>query len=337
MNHAEKKTFLLGGYAERGVQSILQAELRDGQLSLTPVSAEAENPSWLLLHPNGQILYAVEERVPAGGLAVFRRTSDGWAAERHLPAGSAPCHLALDDEARFLFVSNYMDGTLNVWRLDAEGMPAEMTDTLRHAGHGADPRRQESPHIHSSRFLDGLLYLADLGLDQVDVCRLNRDTGKLIPLRQIAFPAGSGPRHMAVHPAHPDLLYVNAEMGGLVFAVKRETGEILQTLRVVPDDFTDPFRTSAIRFAGDTLYVPTREVNVVALMTLQADGLLSDPVLRFLRQKTPRDAWMDDSWCITADEGSFSLTLLSRRGTGLTEAQKAETPGLRPTCICPVE
>ena len=327
--------FLIGGYGPKGVQSILRADLADGSLTVTPVTDEAENPSWLLPHPNGETLYAVEERVPDGGLAVFRRAGEGWRLHGRFEVGSAPCHLALDDANRFLFVSNYMDGSLDVWRLDDDGLPIEKTDTVRHAGHGPNPERQEGPHIHSALYLDGLVYVADLGLDQVSVYRLARDTGRLEEAGRIQFPAGCGPRHMAAHPSQPELLYVDAELQGLVFAVRRDTGEILQTLHAVPEDVTVPFRTSAIHFAGDTLYVATREADVLALMTLRQDGTLTEPVFYHHRQQTPRDVWMDDDWCITADEGSCALTLLRREGDRLTEVQKVPTPGLGPTCVMP--
>lgn len=330
-----EKRFLIGTYAPAGDPSIFEAALdaQHGALAVRPVSAEAENPSWLTLHPNGRVLYAVEERVPNGGLAVFVREDGDWQLKQRFQAGSAPCHIALDDRAAFLFVSNYMDGTLDAFALEESGMVLRRTDHIRHSGHGPNAARQEGPHIHSALYRDGLLYSADLGLDKVFAYRLNRKDGTLEEDHTIDFPAGSGPRHMAVHPAHPGMLYVNSELGGSVFAVDLNKRSVVQQLSVIPADYTADFRVSSIKFAGDTLYVGSRECNVVVMFPLKADGTLGGPAVYRHRQETPRDVWMNDAWCITADEGSNGLTLLRRDGAQLQECCRVSTGTAKPTCV----
>jgi len=333
-----KKEFWIGSYAMKGMSALQRACLDTdaGRLHVMPVSAEAENPSWVLPHPNGQILYTVEERVPDGGLAVFSLKEGKATMIRRLNAGSAPCHLAMDSAAEFLFVSNYMDGTLDVWMLDAEGVPQQRTDHIVHHGRGPNPVRQEGPHIHASLVLDDYVCCTDLGLDAVFVYRLKRHDGSLTEIQRISFPAGCGPRHMAFHPDYPDCIFVNAEMGGGVYVVRRSDGSILQEVRAIPEDFADSFRVSAIRFAGNTLYLSSRECNVVIMFELKPDGLLSERAIYHHHQETPRDVWMDEAWGITADEGSEGLTLFKRESNRLTEVGFISIPGIRPTCIMPV-
>jgi len=332
------KEFLISGYAQAGGNGILAAKLdtETGKLTAAPVCTELENPSWILMHPEGKTLYAVEELVPDGRIAVLQRDGNGWKVTERLKAGSAPCHLALNDDARFLTVSNYMDGTLQVWKLNKEGIPTALTAEIRHSGKGADPDRQEGPHIHASLYHDQIFYVTDLGLDRVFGYRRNETDGSLKKEKEFIFPAGGGPRHMAVHEKFPDYLYVNTEMGGKVYVVRISDGTILQEQHVVPDDFSDLFRVSSIRFSGDVLYIGSRECNMVALFHLKEDGTLGEPVRYRHRQETPRDVWMDDSWCITADEGSKSLTLMRREGMELRQADMIHTPEVRPTCILPV-
>jgi len=332
------KEFWVGSYAKMGAFALLHAELdtNQGVLHIKPVSAETENPSWVLSHPQGQILYTVEERVPDGGIAVFT-LKEGKARLLHrMEAGSAPCHLAMDSAAEYLFVSNYMDGTLDAWKLDAEGIPQQRTAHIVHHGKGPNPVRQEGPHIHASLVLDDFVYCTDLGLDTVFVCRLNRAEGSLTEFQRISFPGGCGPRHMAFHPGFPDRIFVNTEMGGGVYVIRRTDGNILQEVRAIPESFTDDFRVSAIHFTGNTLYLGSRECNVVTMFLLQPDGLLSERMIYHHHQETPRDVWMNEEWCITADEGSEGLTLLKRDGNTLKEAGFIRTPGIRPTCIVPV-
>ena len=334
-----ERHFLVGSYAQAGTASLFRVILdtQTGALRCAWACGDAENPSWVLLHPGGALLYAVEERVPEGRLAVFARDGDGWALRKRFPAGSAPCHLALDDRARFLFVSNYMDGTLDVWALDETGMPRTRTDRIRHEGHGPNAERQEGPHIHSALVLDELIYVADLGLDRVAVYRLNRETGRLAPETILGFPAGCGPRHTCAVPGHPALLRINAELGGQVFTVNRFTGEILQTRRALPADFAELFRVSAIRQAGDTVYTGCRECECVALFPAGLDGLLGEPAYHMHDRKTPRDVWMDETWCLTADEGSGGVSLLRREGLRLRPAAFLPLAPAQPTCVVPLK
>lgn len=334
-----KKEFLIGSYAPKGSSSIAHAILdtQERNLKVEAVNSEAENPSWIILHPNGKVLYAVEERVPKGGFAVFQKDGADLYVVKHFSAGSAPCHLSLDGKAEFLFVSNYMDGTLDVWRLDTQGIPIAQTQHVQHEGHGTNAIRQEGPHIHSTMIKDEQVYVADLGTDQVLIYHLDRENGKLQKQRSIRFPDGCGPRHMAVHPEFENLIYVNAEMSGDVFVINAKTGSILQKTSLIPADYQGELRVSAIRFTENTLYVAARECDEIALFHLKPDGLLGEPSIYRHAQRTPRDVWMDQHWCITADEGSMGLTLLSREGKALSQVCFVETPQIRPTCILPLE
>ena len=145
------KQFLIGSYAPEGEPSIFGVELDEEKqkLRLLWEDGQVQNPSFLYLHPNCHVLYAVEERVPNGGLAVMIKTEEGWLLKERLLAGSAPCHLEMTPDARYLLVSNYMDGTIGVYRADESGMNVVQTDLVRHQGKGVNPTRQEGPHVHS--------------------------------------------------------------------------------------------------------------------------------------------------------------------------------------------
>ena len=333
----EKQVFLIGSYAPKGTPSVWEAQLDciHGTLSAEPLSCEAENPSWILLHPDGRTLYAVEELVPAGRLAVMKKEGGRWYTVLRLPAGSAPCHLETDGRGEYLLCSNYMDGTLQVFRIGSDGIPEAETDVIRHSGSGPNRERQESAHIHSAWFHGGKVYSADLGLDRVSVMKLDRENGKLTVISEWQLPPGSGPRHIAFHRNHPNRGYVLGELNGRVYVLDLQTGEIVQELSAVPENWSEPFRASSVRFTGNTLYTGTRECNVISIFSLREDGTLSRPVICPHRQQTPRDVWMNDDWCITADEGSCCLTLLRREGSQLTEQMTVPTGEAHPTCILP--
>lgn len=330
--------FLLGGYAKAGAGAIrlITLDQSDSRIIIQPLNGEAENPSWMMLHRNGKILYSVEEKTPDGRIAAFEIKGGSIRIAQRFSTGSAPCHLGMDPAGSFIYVSNYMDGSLDVFALNKEGYILDRTQHIQHQGRGADPERQEGPHVHSTLFYRDRLYTADLGLDAVFIYR-QKPNGKLEREGRISFPSGCGPRHMSVHPEHPGLLYVNSEMGGNVYVVDLNSSTIIQDIHFIPDDYTGKYYASSIRFCGDTLHVGSRECDMIVFFTLKRDGTLCSPEIYRHNQKYPRDVWMNENWCITADTVSESVTLLRRKGTKLEELSVTQTPGLKPSCILQAE
>lgn len=110
------KQFLIGSYAPEGEPSIFGVELDEEKqkLRLLWEDGQVQNPSFLYLHPNCHVLYAVEERVPNGGLAVMIKTEEGWLLKERLLAGSAPC---LGNDARRTISSGQQLHGWNDWRI----------------------------------------------------------------------------------------------------------------------------------------------------------------------------------------------------------------------------
>ncbi len=60
-----------------------------------------------------------------------------------------------------------------MFELDNGGIPKEVCCLMKHEGKGIDPVRQEGPHVHFSKYLNGMLYVCDLGVDTVFCYRVN--------------------------------------------------------------------------------------------------------------------------------------------------------------------
>ncbi|MBQ7487610.1 MAG: lactonase family protein [Clostridia bacterium] len=334
-----KRAFLIGSYAAPGMPGIMSAVLDEerGTLSVAPECCETENPSWLHMHPNGTALYAVEERERAGNIVQLEKDRNGWRLCQRQPVEDAPCHISMDERQAYLFVSNYFSGSLSVFRLGGDGAILEQTALIRHTGHGVDSVRQEGPHVHSTLCMDDLVYTADLGLDAVFVYRLNRSEGTLEAVGRIALEPGAGPRHMVRVPGHPELLYVVGELSGNIYRLDRKACICLNSQRIIPEDELREVRASAVKTTGDTVYIGCRERNAVVQFTVCPDGSLGMRSVHSHSGKTPRDVFMDRNWAITADQDSFGLTLFRRTGMELTPVCFCETPGIRPSCIVPLE
>ncbi len=240
------------------------------------------NPSFILPHPRLPVLYTVEETSPEGAVRAWRMEADCLTPLGGLPSGGdCPCHLSLSSDEKYLYAANYMNGTLAVFSLDAQGSVEKMADLVRLTGQGPNRSRQEGPHAHCSLETDGLLYVCDLGADRIAVFE-NRN-GKLIEKPGISLPAGSGPRHLAVHPAHPGLLYCVTELESSVYVIRKtnDTYTILQRLSALPEGFQGETTAAAIHFSTDgrLLLTSNRGHDSIAVFSVQADGLLKGPVL----------------------------------------------------------
>ena len=133
--------------------------------TLTPHGSFAGilNPSFIVIHPNGQWLYAVSETgqasdgIPGGVCALsFERESFSMRLLNQQPSGGDwPCHLQLDATGKWLIATNYGSGNAAIYPLQPDGSLGEMTDFVQHHGKGPNAARQESSHAHSSIFTPG--------------------------------------------------------------------------------------------------------------------------------------------------------------------------------------
>ncbi len=334
--------YLVGCYAPPGEDSIFRVRVNEANLRMERIAAFrcAENPSYLLLHPSRNVLYAVEELVPNGRIAVLQVKGDRLDKILELPSGgSAPCHLALDEDGRFLFVSNYMSGSLAVFALDRNGLPLGMTDLKQHRGAGFHPQRQEGPHVHSSYWWQGELLVCDLGLDTVFCYRLDSATGRLQETdRALSLPPGTGPRHMCRSSRFSNILYIDGELSGDIFAWDVERNRILQQISAVPEEICGCFTMSAIKARANSLCVANRGYDSYAMFEIQEDGLLR--LLRIGKHayRAPRDFLNLPEGILSADQDSRQLSALRWNEQGSLEVVDVlPLASAMPACLLPFQ
>ena len=240
------------------------------------------NPSFILRHPRFPILYTVEETSPEGAVCAWR--TDGGIPKllcRFPSGGDSPCHLCLSGDEGSLYAANYMDGVLAVFSLDGQGSIEKRADRKQLSGRGPNRLRQEGPHAHCSLETDGLLFVCDLGADRIAIFE-NRN-GRFTETDGIALPAGCGPRHLAICPAHRGLLYCVTELENTVYVIGRQDGRfaVRQRLSSLPEGFRGESFAAAIHFTQDSraLLISNRGHDSIAAYRLRADGLLDGPVL----------------------------------------------------------
>ena len=353
--------FYTGSYAEKGEPGICLWKLstRSERLSMLKADTQTIRPSWITLNERGDTLYAVREETPGGGVYELKTlrasenpeqpTGNGTALLRlirELPSGGAdPCHLSLDGREQFLMVANYSSGSLGVISLDEQGHLQELADLRQHAGTGADPERQEGPHVHFSEEAGEWLWCTDLGLDQVFACTIDYERGRLTDCGiHLQLPAGYGPRHLAFWHEDMEVIYVLCELASrvVVFAEKKAEGKrskpeyvMLQDISTLPTGFSGANTASAIRLYGGFLFVGNRGDDSIAMYEIAEDGSLRFCSIEKTGGKTPRDFQIFSDFLVVANQDSDSLTVLHiNREKKRLEKTAIRADAVRPTCIC---
>ena len=207
----------------------------------------------------------------AGGSALLVREEGSELPIVEYPTpGEHSCHITL--LAREAVVSDYTSGTLSLFPLDAAGVPCGKPRLIRFSGHGPNPERQASPHIHSSWLSPdgGSLVVADLGSDRI--YRFAVRDGSVIEsaMESFAMPSGCGPRHCAFG---KDVLYVSTELSDEVLTLSWP-GMILLGRSTVNDAHPSGGGHLELSPDGKFLYVSSRlENDGIAVFRVGESGL----------------------------------------------------------------
>lgn len=247
--------------------------------NLDPVLTEEGpvNPSFLVPSQDGKYLYTVEEIGPdvdsVGYLIAY--AWDGKKLQKINKQSShafAPCHLTTDSQGRYLFVANYVGGTIAMLPIDEKGGLKPASEVIKYTGKGPHSR-QDSAHPHSVNLSpdERYLYVPDLGTDKIHIYQIDYQNGKLVPASPafIMMQPGAGPRHFTFHPTLP-FAYVINELDNTITSMRwqKETGALdtFQTVPTLPADFKGDNTTSDIHITpdGQFLYGANRGQNALA-------------------------------------------------------------------------
>lgn len=257
---------LLGGYtastggAAAGIGS-LSSRTPDAALTYDLVVA---TPSPSFLARGRGVVYAVDE----AGDRVEAFAEEGGSL-RHLggraTSGTSPCHITVSE--RWLYVSNYGSGTVDVFALEPAGAIGPLHQSLAgsHDRTGPHPA-QETGHAHATLVIGETLLIANLGLDSVDLARWRG--GRLEPLGSIPTPPGSGPRDFAVTP--DGTVWVLGELSGEIFRLGQigsRGAESLAAIAAVPSLQGDHAAALAVGRDGRFLYTGLRGSNRIAVVS----------------------------------------------------------------------
>jgi 6-phosphogluconolactonase len=314
-----------------------------GQLTSIGLAAESQDPSFVAVHPNGKFLYAVNEidnfnGAKAGAVSAFaidRKSGTLKLLNQVSTHGAGPCYVSLDKTGRYVLVANYDGGSVATFVVQDDGSLSLVKGFVQHSGSSVDKLRQEGPHAHwigvspDNRFA----LVADLGLDDVMIYRLDPDRGALIPNNPpyVQVKPGAGPRHFVFHP-NGKFGYVLTEMQATVtaFAYQAKNGSLtaLQTVPTLLKDYAGPTEAAeiAVHPSGKFLYASNRaSVDTITIFAIDgAKGTLKEVGRVSTKGRTPRNFAIDPT-------GAFLLAANEDSGNIVVFRIDAVTGALTPT------
>lgn len=227
---------------------VYEFDASTGNLSYITTSDPIVNPSYVSIHQNNKWIYGVSETGgdEPGAVYAYKFSEDGKSIEfinMVESGGDYPCFVSVHPSGKFVLVANY-GGSIAVLPIDSDGSLLPASSVIEHEGSGPTDR-QQSAHAHMIKtFINGLIYVADLGSDTIFVYDFDEYIGELIPTDlHKATESGGGPRHFSFHPDKP-YLYVLHELTGdiEIFEINVVDGSLhsKNIISAVTEDVTQP-------------------------------------------------------------------------------------------------
>jgi 6-phosphogluconolactonase len=307
--------------------------------------AELDNPTYLTISKDNKYLYSVIKIGDMGGVAAFSIdsfTGDLEFINQQVSKGSAPCHVSLDNENKYVFSANYHRGIVEVFPIDEDGGVREPSSVAVHEGSGVNKERQEKPHVHYSSLTPDQKYLCavDLGIDKIAVYGFEDGLLSKVENLFITIKPGAGPRHMDFHP-NGKFAYVNTELSGEVLSLEYSDNGFIELgyISTLPEDYKGEIAGSAIHISmdGKYLYSANRGHDSIAVFTIdESSGMLNSVDNTNTGGAFPRDFAIDptDRFILAANQNSSNVILFAiDKENGKLAAVGNEVSIPNPVCL----
>ena len=319
--------FYVGTYTRLGGPGIAVCDFTNESITCVEAVRDLEDPIYMILSKDGRTLFAVGCDAAGEGVAASYRADNDHLTllSKQYTSGHAACHLALSPDERFLYVANYLSGSVSVFPVN-DGILDERIQLLEHHGSGPNKERQEAAHTHQCVFRPDTdeLFVCDLGTDKVVVYNQDRRSGKLSLQQEIAMPPGMGPRHLVFSDANS--FYVTGELDNHVRRCVNTGGawKIDGAIYTLPESYHGESLTAAIRLYGEMLYVSNRGHDSLCRIKLDRTGNMLEAVCTPTGGLFPRDF-------VPTEKG---MLFAHQDGGGIIAENGACLPMNGTVCIC---
>lgn len=282
---------------------------------------EITNSSYVTISHNSRFLYSITDFgvesyaiEPDGSLTCINHASIN---------GMRGCYLSTDYDDKFLFVAGYHDGKITVLRLREDGGVGEITDEVYHKGMGSIAERNFRPHVNCVKMTRDNHYLmvADIGMDHVDVYRLNHETGKLKHTDVMRSELESAPRHIKMT-KDGRFVYVVHELKNYidVYSYTEESGNPfftkIQNISTLNEYHASSSAASALNFSADEKYLVSSNAGDNSVTVYEIDhetGLLTKLFCLPVSGDYPKDAALfpDNKHLVSLNHESNTMTFFN--------------------------
>lgn len=323
-------------------------------LSFSPLQTvpTLNSPSFLTTNQEGSQLFSVtrggitaDDTVGAvQSFSINPENGQLTAANQVSSHGKEGCHITLNQDGTYAFVSHYTDGSLGIFPINEDGTLGEMADSIQLKGSSISTARQEAAHAHAIQMLpDGKHFAAaDLGSDKIWLFSFENGQASPASIPFIQTEPGGGPRHFTFLEGTP-FLFVGEELTSTVsvFSYDLENGtyEQVQRLSSLPEDYAGESYVADIHISPDNgfLYVSNRGHHSLAIFSLNAEtGQLVPIGYESTKGDWPRNFMIDPQgeFILVANERSDDIWLFKRDiQTGLLTATDIQIQNPSPVCL----
>ena len=230
-------------------------DLNSGLIEIGPHTAQL-NPSFLARNDPQRRIWAIAESEFGGEALSYNEDAAGelTLGGRVVTGADAPCHIAVDWDRRLAFASHYHGGVLALLTLGESGEPQRsLSLVVPPAIVRGEDRGGVRSHVHASaRLSNDEVLVTDTGRDLILLYRIVADRSAAMLRLQDALPlpAGTAPRHLALH-APTGAVYVSNQNAGGVSVVVRAASDDRPQTRVTRRRRVYGFRAGPVHTVGD--------------------------------------------------------------------------------------
>lgn len=338
-----------GKFTTPGEKGLLLFDLNEenGLLKLVSAADAGPNPSYFCISKARGIIYAANEvsefnGEKGGGVTTLRYNAGTGIIEKIneivIPDGS-PCFISLSAREDYLFLANYTGGSVAVVKLDVNGIPERITDTVLYKG---EDGKVSHAHMISADPHGRKVYLTDLGLDRIVIYDFDSDGGQLhqIPNGIVTLPEGSGPRHFVFNSKGSRMYVINELNSTLSVFNVDNSGELraIQTVKTIDENFNGESFCADIHIGknGDYLYGSNRGENTIVTFRILEDGTLNTIGRTPCGGSWPRNFVIDPSgkYLIVGNQRSDNISIFSLNEiTGLPVETVNGYKVITPACL----
>ncbi len=306
---------------------IYRLDLSSGVMERVGKTTGITNPSYLAFDSTRRFLYVVNELKtyedkPTGTISAFAvdpRTGKLQFLNKRLTHGTDPCHVLVDKKGKYVFVANFMSGSICVLPVLDGGSLGEASDFIQHQGSSIDAVRQKGPHAHSVTLdkAHRFAFVPDLGLDKLMVYKFDPRRGMLEPndVPWIKMKPGAGPRHVDFHPGGRFAYLINeldSTLAALSYDGRKGTFKVLQIVSTLPEGFSGESTCADVQVSpsGAFVYGSNRGHDSIVIYKIDPrTGRLTTVGHEPTQGKTPRSFGIDPTgrYLLAANQDSDTI------------------------------